>query len=60
MSNAYFKVEKPVNEPVYLYAPGTPERRDLQNKYKEMSAEQIEVPLIIGGKEKWCGSGMTT
>jgi 1-pyrroline-5-carboxylate dehydrogenase len=51
MSNAYFKVEKPINEPVYSYAPGTPERHDLHKKYEELSSEQIEVPLIIGGKE---------
>ena len=51
MSNAYFKVPLPVNEPVKTYKPGSPEKADLKAKLKELSSKQIEVPLIIGGKE---------
>jgi len=56
MSNAYFKVPVPVNEPVYSYAPGTPEREALKKKLAELQAGEIEVPLIIGGKEVRTGN----
>jgi 1-pyrroline-5-carboxylate dehydrogenase len=51
MSNAYFKVPVPVNEPVLSYAPGTPEREEIKNKLKELQLNEIDIPLIIGGKE---------
>lgn len=51
MSNAYFKVPEPINEPVFTYAPGTPEREAIKNKLKELQTKEIEIPLIIGGKE---------
>ncbi|MGQ9798987.1 MAG: L-glutamate gamma-semialdehyde dehydrogenase [Ignavibacterium sp.] len=51
MSNAYFKVPLPVNEPVKSYKPGSPEREELKKKISELKSQQIEIPLIIGGKE---------
>jgi 1-pyrroline-5-carboxylate dehydrogenase len=51
MSLGIFKVPHPVNEPVKGYAPGSPERASLAAKVKEMAAQKIEIPLIIGGKE---------
>ena len=51
MSNAYFKVPAPINEPVLSYAPGTLERTGLKDKLAEMEKQQIEIPLIIAGKE---------
>ncbi len=51
MSNAYFKVPVPKNEPVYSYAPGTPEREALKKELENLKSQEIEVPLIIGGKE---------
>jgi len=50
MSNAYFKVPYPINEPVLSYAPGTPEKEALKKRLKELQAKEIEIPLIIGGK----------
>ena len=50
MSNAYFQVPEPFNEPVYSYAPGSPEKIALKKKLAEMSAGEVEIPLIIGGK----------
>ena len=42
----------PSNEPVNSYTPGTPERENLLNKYKEMyNQKPIHVPLYIGGEE---------
>ncbi len=51
MSNAIFQVPAPHNEPVFDYAPGTPERAHLKNTLGELAAQRIEIPLIIGGQE---------
>jgi len=51
MSNAYFKVPLPVNEPIKSYKPGSPEREELIKKITELKSKQIEIPLIIGGEE---------
>jgi 1-pyrroline-5-carboxylate dehydrogenase len=54
-----YRVPIPVNEPIYPYAPGTNERKALKDKLAAMSAEQIEIPLIIGGKEVRTGDTAT-
>jgi 1-pyrroline-5-carboxylate dehydrogenase len=41
----------PLNEPVNGYLAGSPERAELQARLEAMSAEVIEIPLIIGGEE---------
>ena len=41
----------PVNEPIRSYAPGSPERASLKARLKTMAAENVDMPLIIGGKE---------
>jgi 1-pyrroline-5-carboxylate dehydrogenase len=46
-----FKIPTPQNEPVRSYAPGTPERDELKRALRDMSAQPIEIPLIVGGKE---------
>ncbi len=51
MSNAYFKVPAPINEPIKSYAPGSPEKSELKAKLAELMAKEIDIPLIIGGKE---------
>ncbi|HID74591.1 MAG TPA: L-glutamate gamma-semialdehyde dehydrogenase [Planctomycetaceae bacterium] len=51
MFNGIFRVPQPVNEPVRDYAPGTPERESLKAKLKEMLDTQVDVPMIIGGRE---------
>ncbi|MFI4968642.1 MAG: L-glutamate gamma-semialdehyde dehydrogenase [Lysobacterales bacterium] len=50
MSLAISKVPAPVNEPVKVYAPGSPERASLKARLKQMSADRIEIPLVIDGK----------
>jgi 1-pyrroline-5-carboxylate dehydrogenase len=45
------KIPTPQNEPVRSYAPGTPEREELKRALRDMSAQPIEIPLIVGGKE---------
>ena len=59
MSNAYFKVPSPVNEPIKAYAPGSPEKEELKAKIAELKASEIEVPLIIGGEEVRTGDTAT-
>jgi 1-pyrroline-5-carboxylate dehydrogenase len=49
--NGNVKAPPPRNEPVFSYAPGTPERADLKAKLAEMSSQRIEIPLLIGGEE---------
>ena len=45
------RVPPPVNEPVLSYAPGSPERGALKTRLAEMSASELDIPLIIGGEE---------
>jgi 1-pyrroline-5-carboxylate dehydrogenase len=46
-----FKIPTPTNEPVYSYAPGSPERAKLVEALTSLKKQQIEVPMVIGGKE---------
>ena len=49
MANAYFNVPIAKNEPVRAYKPGSDERENLINKYKEMyNQDPIDVPMYIG------------
>ncbi|HEV2147133.1 MAG TPA: L-glutamate gamma-semialdehyde dehydrogenase [Longimicrobiaceae bacterium] len=49
--NSIPQVPQPVNEPVLSYAPGTPERAELKAALERMSGEQVEIPVMVGGKE---------
>ncbi len=51
MSNAYFKLPVPINEPILNYAPGSPEKAELKKKLADLQSKEIEIPLIIGGEE---------
>src|SRR2546423_12967187 len=42
---------EPRNEPVKDYAPGSPERAELQKRLRELERDRIEIPLVIGGKD---------
>ena len=53
MINGYFKVEMPKNEPVKAYLLGSPERASLKKELERQSAQVVQVPMIIGGKEVW-------
>ncbi|HEX8363502.1 MAG TPA: aldehyde dehydrogenase family protein, partial [Longimicrobium sp.] len=54
--NSVTQVPAPRNEPVLSYAPGSPERADLKAALARMAGEEIEIPLIIGGKEVRTGN----
>lgn len=49
--NGNRRVPEPLNEPVKSYAPGSPERAALKERLSAMSAERVDIPLIIGGEE---------
>jgi len=51
MSNAFFKVPAPINEPIKSYSPGSPEKAALKAKIAELKATTLDIPLIIGGEE---------
>jgi len=51
MFNGIFNIPKPANEPGLSYAPGNPEREELQAALKQLLGTPTEVPMIIGGKE---------
>lgn len=56
MSNAFFEVPVATNEVVLSYAPGTPERADVEAALKAAKSKQIEVPMTIGGKKVKTGN----
>ena len=53
--DAVTKVPVPANEPVRQYQPGSADRAALERKVKELSGEQAELTMIIGGRERTGG-----
>ncbi len=51
MSQEIFQVPVAVNEPVKSYAPGTPEKAELKKALDELMSKEVELPMIIDGKE---------
>jgi 1-pyrroline-5-carboxylate dehydrogenase len=45
------RVPEPHNEPVRSYAPGSAEREELRVRLAELEAQQLDIPLVIGGEE---------
>jgi 1-pyrroline-5-carboxylate dehydrogenase len=46
-----FRPPPPRNEPVKDYAPGSPERAELQARLDEMKGQRLDIPCVIGGEE---------
>ncbi|MES2134351.1 MAG: L-glutamate gamma-semialdehyde dehydrogenase [Bacteroidota bacterium] len=51
MPKGIFKVPVPINEPIKSYAPGSPERKELQAMLAELRSKETNIPMYIGGKE---------
>lgn len=51
MSNAFFKVPLPKNEPVLSYAPGSKERQLLKKALEEGRSKELDIPMYIGSEE---------
>ena len=45
-------IPRPRNEPVLSYAPGTPERAALKATLGTMAAEQPDIPVVVGGRQR--------
>ncbi|WP_421828383.1 L-glutamate gamma-semialdehyde dehydrogenase [Larkinella sp.] len=56
MSKGFFRVPEPRNEPVYSYAPGTPERAKLKEALANARAQEVDIPLYIGNREVRTGT----
>jgi 1-pyrroline-5-carboxylate dehydrogenase len=56
MNLGYFSYPLPANEPVYNYAPGSPERAALKKTLEELKGQVIDVPMYIGDKEVRTGN----
>jgi 1-pyrroline-5-carboxylate dehydrogenase len=51
MTDAIFAVPTPVNEPIWAYGPGSPEKKALKAALAAAKSSQIEVPMYIGGEK---------
>jgi 1-pyrroline-5-carboxylate dehydrogenase len=51
MANGVVSVPTPINEPVREYRPGSAEKASLKARLGQMVNEQVEIPLLIGGRE---------
>ncbi len=51
MNNAQFYYDRPENEPIFTYTEGTADRLALEKEIERQSLTEVEIPLIIGGKE---------
>ncbi len=51
INNGVINIPEPVNEPILTYAPGSPEKEKVKTALTEMAAKELDIPLIIGGKE---------
>ncbi|WP_461631898.1 L-glutamate gamma-semialdehyde dehydrogenase [Labilibaculum euxinus] len=56
MPKGIYNVPAVTNEPILSYAPGSPERAELQATIKKMRSEVIDVPMYIGGEEVRTGN----
>jgi 1-pyrroline-5-carboxylate dehydrogenase len=53
--NGLRRVPVPTNEPVRVYAPGSPERASVKARLKSMAAEKVDIPVVVGGEEIFTG-----
>ncbi|MEM9846451.1 MAG: L-glutamate gamma-semialdehyde dehydrogenase [Bacteroidota bacterium] len=51
MSNAFYKVQEAINEPVLSYAPNTAERASVKAAIESLKSQQLDIPMYIGGQE---------
>jgi len=51
MPKGIFNVPVAKNEPILSYAPGTAERASLKAKIAELRSDEVDLPMVIGGKD---------
>jgi len=59
MGNGHYFFPRPMNEPVFGYAPGSPERTALKKQLAMCKANPLEIPMYIHGKEVNTGNLVT-
>jgi 1-pyrroline-5-carboxylate dehydrogenase len=55
MIDAVTDVPAPINEPPNNFAPGSPERRALEERLKQLASERAELTMTIGGEQRLGG-----
>jgi 1-pyrroline-5-carboxylate dehydrogenase len=50
--DAVTSVPLPVNEPIRMYAPGSPERASLEARLKELAGSPVDLTMTIGGEQR--------
>lgn len=58
MPKGFYHVPVPRNEPVLSYAPGSRERALLRQAIKDAQAQELDIPMYIGGEEVRTGNKM--
>jgi 1-pyrroline-5-carboxylate dehydrogenase len=53
--DAITRVPAPRNEPVLTYAPGAPERAELETRLAELASSPLELTATIGGRQRMPG-----
>ncbi len=53
--DAVTSVPPPVNEPIRMYAPGSPERASLEARLKELGSSAIDLTMTIDGEQRLGG-----
>ena len=56
MSNGFFAIPLPKNEPVLSYAPGSKERSALKKALEEARSKILDIPMYIGAEEVRSGN----
>lgn len=51
MPKGFFDIPVAKNEAIKSYAPGSPERAELKKMLNDLRSKELELPMIIGGKE---------
>lgn len=51
MDKGFYHVPQAINEPIKSYAPGSPERSEVQATYDKMWNESIDIPMVINGEK---------
>jgi 1-pyrroline-5-carboxylate dehydrogenase len=55
MHDAVVNVPDPINEPIYGYAPGSPEKARLKAALADIEREVVEIPCVVGGQRVLTG-----
>jgi len=46
-----FRIPYPKNEPIHSYAPGSPERKKLEDAIEKLKSQKADIPMVINGEE---------